>query len=165
MHCFRKVAGPHKKKATETSTFIFVPPDLSLSPRLRIQQLLARAISLLVFQLFLLEICRVFFVFFHIFRWIQNTCRLWSINMNVYSLRKDVYVCLHTHIWVVSMGNRESISTNLKSAGNTNVKCEHIWVTKTAIHILSPLKQVSSNFNALLGRAPLYDTCTIKMCF
>lgn len=41
-----------KKKTTETLAFIFVPTDLSLSLRLLIQQLLARAICLLVFSTF-----------------------------------------------------------------------------------------------------------------
>lgn len=51
--------GLPKKKTTETLAFIFAPPDLSLSLRLRIQQLLARAIYLLFFSNFFCERCGV----------------------------------------------------------------------------------------------------------
>lgn len=88
------------------------------------------------FQLFVLEVLEVAF-FLHIFRWTQNMRRLRTMNMSVYTRRKNIYVCLHTHIKVVSGGNLKSMSWYLKSAGNTNVKCEHIWVTKTNTHFIT----------------------------
>lgn len=61
-------------------------------------------------------------------------------------IKSHKYVCLHSkkkclrapaHIKVVSGGNLKSMSWYLESAGNTYVKCEHIWVTKTNTHFIT----------------------------
>lgn len=152
-----------RKKTVESSTFIFVPSDFSLSLRLHIQQPQAWAICLSLFQLIPFEVWHTInFNTLSPMDW-NHMCTHPVDTLHTYSTRSCLRVPTHTCLASVT---RKAMSTYLKYTDNSNKPVRGVntavWVTTTLIRISSLLKQPISKSNALEWRAALNDTCAFK---